>query len=193
MIYGYARVSTAGQEKYGNSLESQEKVLRDNGAQVVYSEHYTGTKMDRPEFDKLLGVVKSGDKIIVTKLDRIARTASLGYQTIKDLIDKGVSVHLLNMGLVDNTPTGRLMLHIMLAFAEFERDMIVERTQEGKAVAKKKEGYREGRPAKYLQYAEAIANGATYEQLGISKATYYRYADKIKRGLYKTEHFAKAE
>jgi DNA invertase Pin-like site-specific DNA recombinase len=86
------------------------------------------------------------DKLIVTKLDRIARTAITGFETVKGLLDRGVSVHVLNMGLIDNTPTGRLILHIMLSFAEFEREMIKERTAAGKAIARQKPGYKEGRP-----------------------------------------------
>ena len=68
---------------------------------------------------------------------------------LKDLFEKGIKVHVLNMGLVEDTPTGRLILSVMLAFAEFERDMIVERTQEGKAIAKQNPDFREGRPKKY--------------------------------------------
>jgi len=86
------------------------------------------------------------DKLIVTKLDRIARTAKSGFETVKALLDRGIAVHVLNMGLVDNTPTGRLILQIMLSFAEFEREMIKERTAAGKAIARQKPGYTEGRP-----------------------------------------------
>ena len=85
-------------------------------------------------------------KLIVMKLDRIARTATSGFETVKELLDHGVAVHVLNMGLVDNTPTGRLILQIMLNFAEFEREMIKERTAAGKAIARQKPGYKEGRP-----------------------------------------------
>ena len=76
MIYGYARVSTKGQAKDGNSLESQIELLKDNGAVEIYSDSFTGTKADRPEFSKLLQELKSGDTLIVTKLDRFARSMS---------------------------------------------------------------------------------------------------------------------
>ncbi len=92
--------------------------------------------------------LKEGDTLIVTKLDRFARSTVDGIHTIKNLFEKGVKVHILNMGLVENTPTGRLIFNIMSAFAEFERDMIVERTQEGKALAKLRAYFREGRPKK---------------------------------------------
>ncbi len=67
--------------------------------------------------------------MVVTKLDRIARSATQGIELIQSLLDQGTTVHVLNMGLMDNTPTGKLIRNVMLAFAEFERDMIVERTQ----------------------------------------------------------------
>ena len=91
-------------------------------------------------------MLKAEDTIIVTKLDRLARTTAEGSKLISDLLDRGVSVHILNMGLLDNTPTGKLITHILLAFAEFERDMIIERTQAGKEIARTKNGFRDGRP-----------------------------------------------
>ncbi|SDB89474.1 Resolvase, N terminal domain [Pelagirhabdus alkalitolerans] len=87
--------------------------------------------------------------MVVTKLDRFARSTVDGIQTIKQLFNKGVKVHFLNMGLVEDTPTGRLIFSIMTSFAEFECDMIVERTQEGKLLAKQNKDFKEGRPKKY--------------------------------------------
>ena len=117
MIYGYARVSTKGQAKDGNSLEAQEKALRDAGAMEIYTDAFTGTKTHRPELDKLLSVMVDGDTLVVTKLDRIARSVSQGSDLIQSLLNKGISVRILNMGLMDNTPTGRLIRNVMLAFA----------------------------------------------------------------------------
>ena len=187
MVYGYARVSTKGQAKDGNSLEGQEKALRDAGATIIFKDSFTGTKASRPEFDKLLQVLESGDKLIVTKLDRFARSASQGTEVIERLLQKGVIVHILNMGLIDCTPTGKLIRNVMFAFAEFERDMIVERTQEGKAIAKanaaaKGQRFVEGRPRKYddeqLAYALKLLETKSYKDVthitGISKATLIR-------------------
>lgn len=128
MIYGYARVSTKGQARDGNSLEAQEIAL------------------------------------------------------IQSLLDRGIVVHVLNMGLMDNTPTGKLIRNIMLAFAEFERDMIVERTQEGKAIAKLNPDFKEGRPKKFskvqISHALDLLNEYSYKQVeqmtGISKSTLIR-------------------
>lgn len=183
MIYGYGRVSTIDQGKNGNSLQDQENLLREAGAQEVVLEVFTGTKVDRPEFAKLLSRLQSGDKLIVTKLDRFARTAVEGGAIVKELHERGVTIQILNMGIADNTPMGRLMVTMLLAFAEFERDMIVERTQAGKAVAREKGIRVDGRPKKYSpqQMAHALqllSDGNSYTQVeamtGISKSTLIR-------------------
>ena len=182
MIYGYARVSTKGQAKDGNSLEAQNILLKENGATVIYSDAFTGTKAHRPQLDKLLSEISAGDKLIVTKLDRIARSAKDGIELIDRLISKGVTVHILNMGVMDNTPTGRLIRTIMLAFAEFERDMIVERTQEGKEIARQQVDFKEGRPKKFskeqIAHALELLKSNSYAKVermtGISKSTLIR-------------------
>ena len=182
MIYGYCRVSTRGQAKDGNSLEAQEKALKAAGATIIYKDAFTGTKSHRPELDKLLTEIKSGDKLIVTKLDRIARSATQGTELIQILQNKGIVVHVLNIGVLDDTPTGKLIRMILLAFAEFERDMIVERTQEGKTIAKQNPNFTEGRPKKFKRQQVTLALNllATHsykevEQMtGISKSTLIR-------------------
>ncbi|MFR1823028.1 MAG: recombinase family protein [Clostridium saudiense] len=188
MIYGYARVSTAGQ-KDGNSLEAQERALREEGAIEIYKESFTGTKKDRPILNELLTKLKAGDTLVVTKLDRMARSAIAGAEIVQELLDRGVKVDILNMGRLDNTPASKLVRQIFFAFAEFERDMIVERTQEGKAIAKTKEGYKEGRPQKYskIQLDHAMELRKEYsikkvsEMTGISEATIKREQAKRKQ------------
>jgi DNA invertase Pin-like site-specific DNA recombinase len=184
MRYGYGRVSSRGQQRDGNSLEDQEKKLRDAGCDEVVLEAYTGTKMDRPKFTKLMEKLKAGDTLVVCKLDRFARTASDGVNVIKDLMANGISVHVLNMGLVEDTPTGRLILNVLLAFSEFERDMIVERLADGKAEAKEiNPDYKEGRKAvevpNFQEYADKVAAGEmtvkeAIAELGISRSKWYR-------------------
>lgn len=186
MVYGYCRVSTNMQAKDGNSLEAQTMLLKENGAEKIYSDAFTGTKAHRPGLDKLLDKLQPGDKLVITKLDRIARSAAQGTELIQTLLDNGITVHVLNMGLMDNTPAGKLIRNIMLAFAEFERDMIVERTQEGKAIAKKQPGFREGRPHLYskkqIQHALGLLQDHSYKQVteltGISKSTLIRVKNK---------------
>lgn len=186
MIYGYARVSTKGQAIDGNSLEAQSKLLKENGAELIFEDSFTGTKSERPEFKKLLEVLKEGDTLIVTKLDRFARSMTQGSQLVTELINKGVKVNILNIGIMDNTPASKLIRNIFFSFAEFERDMIIERTQEGKAIAKTKDGFKEGRPKKYTdkQIKHALSllyiNGGdksyndVVEITGISKSTLIR-------------------
>lgn len=195
MIYGYSRVSTKGQAKDGNSLESQEKALREAGASKIYTDAFTGTKTDRPEFDKLLAEIKAGDTLVVTKLDRFARSMTQGSELVSALIDRGIRVYILNIGILDNTPASKLIRNVFFAFAGFERDMIVERTQEGKAVAKQNPDFREGRPKKYskkqVEHALGLLRDHSYRQVedltGISKSTLIR-AKKFKMGLENSEH-----
>ena len=99
----------------------------------------------------MLSELKDGDTLVITKLDRFARSTVDAITTVKELFSRGVRIHVLNMGLIEDTVTGRLILTIFSGFAEFERDMIVERTQEGKAVSKQKEGFKEGRPKVYTE------------------------------------------
>ena len=195
MIYGYARVSTKTQAKDGNSLEAQENALRAAGATEIYADAFTGTKSHRPELDKLLAVMQSDDTLKVTKLDRIARSATQGIELIQSLLDKGITVHVLNMGVMDNTPTGKLVRNVMLAFAEFERDMIVERTAEGKAIAKQNPDFKEGRPPKYsrtqLNHAMELLEKYSYKQVedmtGISKSTLLR-AKRLYRDIHEIKN-----
>ncbi len=154
MIYGYVRVSTTGQARYGNSFEAQEQALRAAGAEKVYFDKFTGTKKHRPELDKLLSEIGSGDTLIVTKLDRVARSFIQGAELIDDLLEKGVIVNVLNLGIMDNSSTGKLIRHIFFAFAQFERDMIVERTSEGKEIARLRDDYKEGRHEKEVSKEE---------------------------------------
>lgn len=182
MKYGYARVSTRHQD-----LNGQLDLLKEEGCDKIYSEKITGTKSDRPEFKKLLETIQSGDTLVVSKLDRFARSTQDALNTIKFLFEKGVRINVLNLGIIENTSTGRLIFTIFSAFADFERDLIVERTQEGKALAKQKPGYKEGRPKKFtkqqLRLAMELLERYSYKEVekmtGISKSTLTRYKRKI--------------
>jgi len=183
MIYGYARVSTATQGRDGNSLEEQVTSLKRYGCQEIITEAFSGKTMERPQFTSLIERLKADDTLVVCKLDRFARTAIEGVQTVRELFERGVKVHILNMGLIENTLTGNLILTVMLAFAEYERGMIVERTQTGKMIARQNPEFKDGRPKKYgrAQTEHAInllAAGNSYKQVesmtGISKSTLIR-------------------
>lgn len=185
MVYGYARVSSDSQDRYGTSKQGQTEALTAAGCQKIYYDHFTGKKIDRPAFMKLMGELKSGDTLKVTKLDRFARTAIEGIKKIDELMERGVSVHILNMGLIEDTPSGRLIRTIFLAFAEYERDIIMNRLNEGKAIAKAKNPeWREGRKAievdedalekmREEQKRGSMTVAECCRELGISRSTWY--------------------
>ena len=186
---GYGRVSTRGQGKNGNSLEDQRSKLEEAGCDEIVLEVYTGTKMKRPKFTKLLEELEEGDTLVVCKLDRFARTAREGLEIVEELMRRGVKVHILNMGLIEDTPMGRLILTVMLAFAQFERDTIVERTQDGKAIARESEDFKEGRPRReipenfeeYVRRNEAgeISISAACKEMGVARAHWYRWKEEV--------------
>lgn len=182
MKYGYARVSTVSQE-----LEVQLTALENEGCDNIYSEKFTGTKSNRPQLQEVLSILKEGDTLVVTKLDRLARNTVEGIKIVKGLFSKGVRVHVLNVGLLEDTTMGRFFLTTLLAVAEMERNLIVERTQEGKAIAKQRDDFREGRPNKYskkqIEHALGLLETHSYKQVeeitGISKSTLIRAKKKV--------------
>ena len=183
MIFGYARVSSVGQAD-GTSLDSQEELLTNAGAEKIYKDVYTGKSVKRPELKKLLGEIREGDQLIATKMDRLARNLREGIDLIEELIEKGIIVNILNIGIMDDSPSGKLIRNIFLSFAEFERETIKERMTEGKIVS----GHYGGRPRKYtkaqMDHAmELIADmsiNRVSEITGISRSTLIRENNKRK-------------
>lgn len=182
MIYGCCRVSTKRQLSDGNSIEDQQaQILAKYPDAQIIVESYTGGE-ERPVFSELLGKVQAGDMIVCTKLDRFCRSVRVGLGYIDKLLDKGVSIHILNMGLIEDTSMGRLIYTVLLAFAEFEKNQIVERCQAGKEIAKTREGFKDGRPKKFSQaqltHAVELLKTHSYTQVesmtGISKSTLQR-------------------
>lgn len=181
--YGYARVSTVAQD-----LESQIQLLESEGCTQIYKEKFTGTKTDRPVFNEVMALLAEGDTLVVTKLDRLARNTREGIDVVEALFERGVRVHVLNVGLLENTTMGRFFLTTLLAVAEMERNLIIERTQEGKAIAKQREDFREGRPKKFdkkrLDTAMQLLESNSYKEVeaktGISVATLARERRKRK-------------
>ena len=187
MIYGYARVSSKKQ-LHGNSLEEQTSTLMANGATSITSEQFTGKTTSRPKLQALIDKLQAGDTLIVTKLDRLARNVTEGIELIRALFKKDVKVHVLNIGLLENTSMGNFFITTLLAVAELERSMIIERTQAGKEVARTKAGFREGRPPiqrEKIQLALALLAESSYSQVekmtGISRATLSRYRRRQKK------------
>lgn len=211
MIYGYARVSTAGQQKNGYSLEDQCQILKAKGCTEIVTEQYTGSTTNRPKFKELVGTlvpqedgefkleggkIKKGDTLVVARLDRFARTNIQGCAVVQGLLKRGVTVYVDGIGTLENTVAGRGLLNIFLAFAQMEREMIRERTQAGKAIARTKDGFTEGRPrtpkAQTDHAVQLVEAGNSYRKVaeltGISEST-------IKRRVrdYRLEHAADAK
>jgi DNA invertase Pin-like site-specific DNA recombinase len=177
-VYGYARVSTDGQ-----TLAAQDAALHAAGAAKVYGEKQSGAKTDRAELAKLLKRLEPGDTLIVTRLDRLARSTR-DLLNILDTIGKaGATFKSLADSWADTTtPHGKLLITMLGGIAEFERSLILARTSDGRSRAKAR-GVRFGRPAAldHHQRAEAIqrlAGGATQADLarsyGVSQATISR-------------------
>jgi len=193
MIYGYARVSTVAQAKDGNSLESQREKLMSAGAQEVYFDSYTGTTSDRPEFNKLMELIKAGDTLMVTKVDRLTRSLIHGHEIITELKNRGVTVNILNFGIINDTPSGKFMLNIFMSFAEFERDSIVERTSDGKEIKKATDpNFVDGRPPReikgldvvYLQYKrKEITLEDALAILDIPRSTWFYRTKELRHAI----------
>jgi DNA invertase Pin-like site-specific DNA recombinase len=130
----------------------------------------------------LVELLQDGDILIVSKLDRLGRSLSKTSELITELLERGVTINILNLGVLSNNSVNTLMRNVLLAFAQFERDMIVERTSEGKAIAREREDYREGRPAKEIpdfeKFLEKQKDGQMTvneccKALGIGRSTWY--------------------
>lgn len=187
MIFGYSRVSTKGQARDGNSLEAQAAALKEAGCEYIYTDVFTGTRQDRPEFEKLRSKIRKGDTLIVTKLDRLGRSVSQASAVITEMLDEGITINVLDLGILSSDSVNTLLRNVLLSFSQFERDMIVTRTQEGKAIAKATNpDFREGRPPKYdqdqLDHAMRLLEDYSYTQVvkltGISRSTLIRERKK---------------
>ena len=186
--YGYARVSTTAQSLDEQIEQLKEQVIEPNN---IYSEKFTGTKTDRPQFNELLSTIKSGDTLVVTKLDRLARNTQEALKVINKLLDNDITINVLNLGTLENSTTGKLVTTILLAVAEMERNMILERTKAGKEYAKKhNKNYKEGRPKRvitryYKNIYKYLTNGHSYTEtesyFNISRSTIYRIKKQIEQ------------
>lgn len=184
-IYGYARVSTSSQ-----NLDEQIAQLVDAGVDQtnIYSEKFTGTTTHRPVFDLLLNTISSGDTLVITKLDRFARNTREALNSIEPLLNQNISIKVLNLGTIENTPMGKMIVRTLLSVAEMERDMIVERTQAGKEYSKKHNpNFKEGRPRRKIgphemaiyEYYQNHSIKETVEAFNTSKATLFRIKQQI--------------
>lgn len=162
MIYGYARVSTDGQ-----TLDAQREALTAAGAARVYQEKVSGAAVDRRELGRLMASLEAGDTLLVTRLDRLARSTLELLRILERVVEAGAGFRSLADTWADTTtPQGRLVLTIMGGFAQFERDLIKARTGEGRARAKAR-GVKLGRRFKlsHHQRQEALQRRAQGDAL----------------------------
>lgn len=180
---GYARVSTEGQE-----LTAQLEQLQSAGVDKVYKEKASGVKQDRPQLAAMLDHLREGDTVVVCKLDRIARSTKHLLEIVEGLEDKKVSFLVLNINLDTSTPTGKLMLSMLAAVGQFEREMMLERQREGIRLAKDAGAYKGRKPtamAKAPKVLELVGQGKTKQvvadELGIGVASVYRIIKEQKQ------------
>lgn len=172
MRIGYARTSTLDQSA---GLEAQLKALSEAGVEKTYQEQ-TSAVGGRPQLDAAIEFSRQGDTLVVTKLDRLARSVGHLGKLTERLEDKGVSLKILDLGLDSSTATGRLMLNLIGSIAQFEREMMLERQREGIAKAKAEGKYKGRKPTareKTDQVRELLSSGkskrAIAAELGISE------------------------
>ena len=182
MLIGYARVSTDDQD-----FGLQEDALKNAGCKKIYREKITGSKKERPHLQKMLEQLRKGDVVVIWKLDRLARSLKDLVGLVNEIQEKGGALHSLNDLIDTTTPHGKFTFHIFAALAEFELDIIRERTKAGLAAARAR-GRIGGRPkglSKKAQHTAIIAEKLYQEreltvkeiceQLSIARGTFYNY------------------
>jgi DNA invertase Pin-like site-specific DNA recombinase len=179
VLIGYARTSTTDQKA---GLEAQLRDLQAAGCSKVFREELSAaTDSKRPELERALEFVREGDVLVVSKLDRLARSVADLVAITGNLREKGVELRILNMNLDTSTPTGKLMLNLLGSIAEFERELMLERQREGIAKAKAEGKYKGRAPTAKRKADEVLrlrGEGKTVpqivEQLKVSRASVFR-------------------
>jgi len=183
MLVGYARVSLPEQQ-----LALQEDALRQAGCEKIYTDTVSGKHKERPGLTQALEVVRTGDTLVVWKLDRLGRSLAHLVSVINDLQRQGIHFQSLQEHIDTTSGVGKLVFHLFAALAEFERDLIRERTLAGLAAARAR-GKRGGRPkaldaqhmglAKTLYDTKQLPVKEICALLAIGKTTFYRYLHQI--------------
>ncbi|MBA4227088.1 MAG: recombinase [Hyphomonas sp.] len=178
MKIGYARVSTRDQ-----NLSLQEEALKKFGCDRIFIETASGAQRDRPQLKEAVSFLREGDVLVVWKLDRLARSLRQLIETVDELAGKGVGFASVTEAIDTTTPGGKMIFHVFGALAEFERELIRERTASGLSAAKAR-GVRLGRPnsldaselgvARSLKKSGEMTATQIADHLGVSRATLYR-------------------
>lgn len=182
MLIGYARVSTRDQE---GSLAGQEAALSDAGCEKVFHDRLSGAKADRPGLQAALDYARDDDTLVVARLDRLGRSLPDALRTVQDLTERGIGLKALDVELDTSTAAGRLMLNMLLVLADWERDLLRERTREGVARARaagKRPGPRPKLSDEQISAVRAaVAGGETVSAVarsfGVSRQTIYKALD----------------
>ncbi len=177
MLVGYARTSTLEQEA---GLEAQLRELKALGCEKVFQEQASSVG-PRKVLEQALEFTREGDTLVITKLDRLARSVPHMWEIIRKLQAKSVGIRIVNMGIDTNTPTGKLMLNVLGGVAEFEREMMLERQREGIAKAKAEGKYRGRKPTVQTKadqiktmHAEGVSLSEIARRLSVGKASVHR-------------------
>ena len=179
MLVGYARVSTQDQK-----LELQRDALQGAGCEKIFEDKASGVKATRPGLTEAVAFMRPGDTLVIWKLSRLGRSLKQLIEAVQMLQDKGIELRSLHESIDTNTATGKLLFHIVAAFAQFERDNMIENTKAGLEAARargKKGGRKPAMDAKKLALARTLRADPTLpigdicKTLGVSKATFYRY------------------
>lgn len=186
MLIGYARTSTTEQEA---GLAAQERDLKATGCEKVFSEKASSVS-EREVLKRALEFAREGDTLVITKIDRLARSTIHLWEIVRDLDAKGVGLRVLNLGgeVVDTrSATGRLILTIFAGFAQFEREMMLERQREGIAKAKQEGKYKGRKPTARAKSDDVLALAAQGKNpseiaaaVGIGRGSVYRILDTAK-------------
>lgn len=182
MIYGYASILISEYEIDTGRLDFQIDTLRMHGAMEIYVDKNLAMVSHRPRLEELLGVLEAGDTVIITKLSKLAWDMNFAARMIATMLEKGVEVNILKTGVMDNTDATADVKKAFFSFADFEREIVVEKMREGKRVAKNNPDFKEGRPKVYdenqIEEALELLKTNSYKQVeamtGISKSTLIR-------------------
>lgn len=185
-IVGYTRVSTKFQLDNNSVQEQQGEILNRYSNAIIYSEQFTETTMNRPIFEEVEKNLNTGDTLVICKLDRLARSTTEGIELVQGLFNKGVAIHMLNVGLLENNIMGKFFLTTLFAVTEMERNAILERTQNQKSTTNIRLGLKKGRPKIYTQIqldsAIEMLNNKSYKDVsqitGMSMSTLFREVKK---------------